>query len=147
MFFVEADIPDLIPPNTPAMHIPSFGLHIIRSLDERLLSTLSSVTNLLFSGRFFMMTFFPSILSASNECNGWPTSCWTKFVMSTTLFIGLRPTALSLFLSHSGDSAIVTPLIVMPVYLGQSVAFSITTSHGLLLLSILKADTEGSIAL
>src|SRR5665811_2251125 len=66
--------------------------------------------------------------------------------ISTTLLIGLRPTALSLFLSHSGDSPIVTPLIVMPVYLGQSVVFSIITSYGLLLLSGLKSDNKGRIA-
>ncbi len=70
MFFVEAIIPDLIPPNTPAIHIPSFELQIIRSREERLLSALSKVMNLLFSGRFLIITFLPSILSASNACNG-----------------------------------------------------------------------------
>ena len=57
MFFVSAVTPDFIPPNTPAIHIPSDGLQIIRSLEERLLSTASRVTNLLLSGRFLIITF------------------------------------------------------------------------------------------
>ena len=41
--------------------------------------------------------------------------------MSTTLFIGESPIAVSLFWSHSGDGATLTFLILTPAYLGQAI--------------------------
>ncbi len=70
-----------------------------------------------------------------------------KVGVSTALLMGFSPMALSLFLSHSGDSPIVTPLMVIPEYLGQSFLFSTMTSQVLSWLSGLKFSTEGSEAL
>ena len=73
-FTVFSVTPLFTPPNTPAIHIGSFVLQIIRSEEESVLSTSSRVTNLVPSAQKSTTTSFPSIISASNACIGWPIS-------------------------------------------------------------------------
>ena len=108
-------IPESWPPKTPAIHIGSSALQIIRSAADKLRSTPSNVTNFCPSVAFLTMTLLPLILSASNEWSACPISWRTKLVTSTTLLIGRMPTVERAFLSQSGDSLIVTPLMLTPV--------------------------------
>ena len=66
--------PDFKPPNTPAIHIDSFSLHIIKSLEVNVRSTSSSVTNFSPSTAGFTMTFPPAIRFKSKQCSGCPVA-------------------------------------------------------------------------
>ena len=112
---VLSEIPESWPPNTPAIHIGSSALQIIRSAADKVRSTPSRVTNFCPSVAFLTTTFPPLILSASNECKACPISWSTKLVTSTTLLIGRIPMVESAFFNQSGDSLIVTPLMLTPV--------------------------------
>ena len=59
------------------------------------------------------------ILSKSYACNGCPISCKTKFVISTTLFKGVKPIDFNLFCNQEGDSLTEIYSIQTPVNLGH----------------------------
>ena len=67
-------------------------------------------------------------------------------MISTILLIGVRPMALSLFLSHSGDSPTVKSLITKPQYLGVFFASATLIFNLTDLLLILKSSTGGVIS-
>ena len=58
--------PESKPPNTPAIHIPSSVLQIIRSFSPRERSTPSKVVNLVPSASVFTIILLSLILSPSN---------------------------------------------------------------------------------
>ena len=136
--------PESSPPNTPAIHIGFSVSQIIRSLSESLRSTPSKVTNGVPSGHVRTITLPPLILPASNACNGWPTSCRMKFVMSTMLLCGFSPIERSRFWSHSGDSATLTPVTVIPIYRGAASVLSTSTATSLSEIPSRNAETSGS---
>ena len=114
MLVVSSETPESIPPKTPAIHISFSVLQIIKSFSDNSLSTSSREVNLVLSLTVLTITLLPTILAASNACNGWPVSCNTKLVTSTTLFIGVNPILNNLFFNQSGDSFTSIPLIVTP---------------------------------
>ena len=147
MSVVVSVTPESSPPNTPAMHIGSRALQIIRSSAESLRSIPSSVVKRVPSGQVRTTIRPPSIFAASNACRGCPVSCRTKLVMSTTLFFGFIPIARSRRWSHSGEGATFTPVIVTPMYRGAASAFCTSTVISFRSLSCAKASTGGSFSL
>ena len=77
MFLVVSFTPDFTPPKTPAIHIGSSALQIIKSSAESVLSIPSKVLKTVPSGHFFTITLLPIISSASKACKGCPKSCNT----------------------------------------------------------------------
>ncbi len=144
---VSADTPDLSPPKTPAMHMPSEALQIIRSEAASSRSTPSRVTNFDPAGSVLTTTLSPVTAAASKACRGCPVSWRTKLVMSTTLLIGLRPIDLRRCWSHSGDGFTVMPRIVSPEYLMHCDVASTLTVIAPSDLSFRNDSTEGSFAL
>ena len=109
IFLVSAVTPLCKPPNTPPKHMGSpLPLHIIRSSPWSFRSFSSKVIKGVPSGRFFTITVFPFIWSASKACRGWPVSCKMKLVISTILLMGRSPTDLIRCCNHSGLSLMVT---------------------------------------
>src|SRR5690349_11373185 len=74
---------------------------------------------------------------------GCPISWQMKFVMSTMLLIGVSPMLSNLFFNHAGDSAMVTPEIVTPEYLGHASALSTITGIVRSRLSTENLSTDG----
>ena len=144
---VVAVTPLPFPPYTPAIHMPSFALQIIKSLLLNFLSLASRVVKTVPSASFFTIISAPIIASASKACKGCPVSCKMKLVISTILFIGLNPIDCSRFFNHCGDSFTSTPLILIPAYLGQASVFSTVTLIGRLVLSILNPLLKGVLTL
>ena len=125
MFFVLSVTPLFAPPNTPAMHRGLVASAIMQSCGSKVRSTSSKVTS--FSPAFAarMFTVLPPIVSASKACKGCPKVCSTKLVLSTALFLGVRPIAIKCSFSQSGLSVIVTFEIKVPLYAGQPFSSSI----------------------
>ena len=69
---VASVTPEPMPPNTPAMHMGSRLLQIIRSAPSRVRSTPSRVVNLVPAAQVFTTMLSPAILSRSKQCRGWP---------------------------------------------------------------------------
>ena len=111
VFFVT---PLSSPPYTPAMHMLSVALAIIKSVANNFLSLPSNVLKTSPSFALRTTILFPAILAASKACNGCPVSCKIKLVASTILFIGFRPIAFNLFCNQLGLSPTVTLLILTP---------------------------------
>ena len=104
---VVALTPLFMPPYTPAIHMGSCSLQIIKSLPLSFLSFSSSVLNNFPSSENFTITLLPEMVLASNACKGCPVSCKIKLVMSTILLIGLKPMLFNFCCSHSGLSVTV----------------------------------------
>ena len=116
IFLVSLSIWVFCPPITPPIAIAFSSSAITSSPFLRTLSTPSRVVISSFS-LAALIVMFPSTLSKSKACIGWLYSNITKFVISTTLFIGFNPIALILVFNHSGDSFILTFFITLPKYL------------------------------
>jgi len=70
MEVVDSVTPDSIPPKTPAIHIGSFSLQIIKSVFDSVRSIPSSVKNFSSFLAFRTITLFPFIFAASKACKG-----------------------------------------------------------------------------
>ena len=143
IFFVAVVTPLCTPPYTPAMHMASVSLQITRSSADNFLSLLSNVVKGVPSGKFFIITLLPVIISASKACKGCPVSCKIKLVISTILLMGRRPMLFNFCCNHLGLSAIVIPRMLTPAYRSHAALFSIITSTGNPCLSGLKVFLKG----
>ena len=108
---------------------------IIQSCWSKVRSASSKVTSFSPSFALRMLTVLPSIASASKACKGCPKVCSTKLVISTALFLGVRPIAIKCSFNQSGLSVIVTFEIKVPLYAGQPFSSSIFRAIGFVAVS------------
>ena len=108
------------PPMIPANATPLSASAMSRLSCDSLDFVPSNVTISSPSAARRTMILCPASVVKSNACNGLPYSSMTKFVISTTLLMERRPTAVSRFTIHSGDGPTFTPVNTRAIYRGQS---------------------------
>ena len=91
------------PPMIPPIEVGPSSSQMITMSESNVRSTSSSVVIVSPSSARRTISRPPATRSRSNACIGCPVASITKFVMSTTLLIGLIPAAVSRAFSHSGD--------------------------------------------